>query len=321
MLKVKKGERLPMHEVIPTPSFGLNHALGGGLWTGRYHVFWGNPSAGKTTLALQTLAAAQGMGYEPWIIDSEGSITDAWQEKCGIDLTNREFRRGTILEEVLVDVMPEMRKEGAKRIFLFDSINTLVAEQFYKKDDSQGGMGMYARSQTFMMQKLANELICGTDNIVLLVAQQTVDMSGYQPMMAAKLASATKHWNSNEIKFFASKASKSIVRDKGSNVILDHEVLWTIMKSRQRAVIGAKGSFWYNPEDAVIDKKREVFEIAVRNGIIEPSGPYFRIGDEKYHGKDKAMAALTDGMVETIITELEGTELEFEIDESVALEV
>lgn len=316
MLKIGRGERLPMHEIIETPSFGLNYALGGGLWTGRFHTFWGNPSAGKSTLSLHTLADAQDKGFTPYIIDSEGSITDAWVEKCGIKLDNRIVLRRTIVEDILKEVLPAMREEGGRYAFLFDSINTMVAEQFYKNDDSQGGMAMYARSQTFMLQKLANELIANTNHIVIMVAQQTMDLSGSYPQAAAKIGNATHHWSSNIIKFYASQAAKSTIRDE-SSTILDHEVFWTISKSKQRPVIGAKGGFWYNPSNAEIDMRKEVLDLAVKNGVIERAGPYYRIGDEKYQGRAKALEAMTDGMVEKITAELSGKELEFDVDDSV----
>jgi hypothetical protein len=39
----RKGDTMPVHEVIPTPSVGLNRALNGGLNSGATHLFWGTP--------------------------------------------------------------------------------------------------------------------------------------------------------------------------------------------------------------------------------------------------------------------------------------
>ena len=63
MLLIKGGESLPKAEVIKTPSLYWNHLLGGGLWSGRIHTIWGSPQAGKSTIALQTMAAAQEQGW------------------------------------------------------------------------------------------------------------------------------------------------------------------------------------------------------------------------------------------------------------------
>jgi len=69
----RKGEKMPEYEVIPTPSVGLNRALGGGLYSGMTHLLWGTPSSGKTTMCYHIIAEAQRRGFRPVIIDSEYS--------------------------------------------------------------------------------------------------------------------------------------------------------------------------------------------------------------------------------------------------------
>ena len=78
----RKGQTMPTHDVIATPSIGLNRALGGGLNTGATHLFWGTPSVGKTTMCFRIIAEAQKLGYRPVIIDSESSYNDAYAAKC-----------------------------------------------------------------------------------------------------------------------------------------------------------------------------------------------------------------------------------------------
>jgi len=326
MLIIKGNEKLPIHEVVPTPSFGLNSVLGGGLWTGRFHTFWGNPSAGKSTIALQTLANAQRMGYAPVIIDAEGTITDLWIEKCGVEpgggstgLPERKILRGTSVEAILKIVLPEMRKEGKKHAFMFDSINTMVVDKFHKADDAQGGLGIYARSQTFMMQKLAHEVVQNTDNLVILIAQQTMDLGSTNPGAVPKIGNSVNHWSSNVIKFFASQANLTTDRDEKSKLITAHDVQWTVSKSKQRAVMGTKGRFKYYPAEAKVDRKDEIFDIAKRNGILRQAGPWIYYGDDlKWNGRDKFMDEMTDHMWEKIESDLNGkVELDFEVDESV----
>jgi archaellum biogenesis ATPase FlaH len=45
-------------EFQPTPSPGLNRALGGGLPYGRQVLLWGSKSSAKSSLCLQTIAMA-----------------------------------------------------------------------------------------------------------------------------------------------------------------------------------------------------------------------------------------------------------------------
>ena len=97
----RKGDKMPTHEIVPTPSIGLNKALGGGLNTGATHLFWGTPSVGKTTMCFRIIANAQKMGYRPIIVDSEYSYSDEYARKCGIDTDDIVVVQSTVVEDIL----------------------------------------------------------------------------------------------------------------------------------------------------------------------------------------------------------------------------
>lgn len=314
MLIVKGGEKIPTPEVIPTPSFGLNYILGGGLWSGRYHIVWGNPQAGKSTLCFHAAAEAQALGYTPVIIDAEGSSTDEWMEHCGIDINNRIVIRSTILEDILNVIMPMFREKDSKYFFVFDSINTIVMEQFYRNDDGTGSIGIYARSQGVLIQKVADELISGVNHCVLFIAQQTVAAKGQYFVTQGKYGNAAYHWATNIIRLNATEASADLDRDDDERIV-SRKVTWKIDKSKQRPVQGTKGDYWFSPDSAEIEHNREAFHLAVRHGIIEKKGAWFQWGDEKYHGADKLLEAMTEEDMQSIFDKLQSIELEFEIEE------
>ena len=314
MLVVKGGEKIPMPEIIPTPSFGLNYILGGGLWSGRYHIVWGNPQAGKSTLCFHAAAEAQRIGYTPVIIDAEGSSTDEWMEHCGIDIDNRIVIRSTILEDILGVIMPMFREKDSKYFFIFDSINTIVMEQFYKNDDGTGSIGIYARSQGVLIQKVADELISGVNHCVLFIAQQTVAAKGQYFVTQGKYGNAAYHWATNIIRLNASEASADLDRDDDERII-SRKVTWRIDKSKQKPVQGTKGDYWFSPDSAEIEHKREAFHLAVRHNIIEKKGAWFQWGDEKYHGADKLLDAMTDEDMEKIFESLKNIDLHFDVEE------
>lgn len=279
------------HEVIPTKSFGLNYALGGGLWTGRIHTLWGNYSAGKSVMAMHLAAEAQRMGYHPVIVDAEKSYTDEWATKIGIDIDNRTLLQGTIMEDIMGEVMPMMRKKEEKYFFLIDSINSVVFEQFYKNDDSAGGIGIYARSQGALMQKIANDI--SVDHIFVCIAQQTYKTKGQYFVNQANMAQKTEHWSTNIIHLSANDSQIDTEKNE-DDVILNKKVSWTIDKSKQRSVKGMKGTYWFSPANAEIDMAQEAAHIAVRNGIIAKGGAWFTWKDEKYQGLPNLVAALTE---------------------------
>jgi recombination protein RecA len=310
MLKLSGGEPIPVSEVIETPSFGLNHVLGGGLWTGRFSLMWGNPSSGKTTFLLHVMAEAQRRGYTPVIIDAEGSYTDPWAEKCGIDIDTRLYFRSNIWEHIKKEIVPIMKKDE-KFIFLFDSVNAISSEDWY---NDKGGMASDARTRRKIFQELA-EYLHPANNAVLMVSQQTLDFSGTYPVMTAKIGNAEQHWCTNIIRLFGSGAKDKL--ERGANeLIVNKEVSWTIQKSKQAPVEGTKGSYWFSPQTASIDKKREIIHIAVANGVgIRKSGAWYYVGDEKYQGMDNLVEAIDDDQIVLIQKELENTEITFEVED------
>jgi len=311
MLKLKGGEPLPTSEVIETPSFGLNHILGGGLWTGRFTLMWGNPSSGKTTFLLHVLAEAQKSGYTPVIIDAEGSYTDAWAEKCGIDISTRLYYKSNVWEHIKKEIVPLM-KTDEKYIFLFDSLNAISSEDWY---NDKGGMASDARTRRKIFQELA-EYLHPTNNAVLMVSQQTLDFSGTYPIMTAKIGNAEQHWCTNIVRLFGSTAKDKL--ERGTNdLIVNKEVKWTIQKSKQAPVEGTTGTYWFSPQNASIDKKKEIIHIAVANNVgIVKGGAWYNIGDQKYHGMDALVDAIDDDKLAYITKELQSTEINFEVEDN-----
>lgn len=305
MLIVKGGERLPEPDVIPTPSFGLNYALGGGIWSGRINVIWGNKSAGKSTLTLHMAAIAQEMGYTPVIVDAEKSYSDAWAEKCGVDTENRIVLQANILEDILKYILPLMREKEHKYFFIIDSVNTIVMEQFYKADDSNGAIGIYARSQGVMMQKVANELT--VNHCFVLIAQQTITAKGQYFVNAGKFGNAVDHWATNIIRIMAGDASDDNEKDVDDK-ILNRKVTWRADKSKQMSIQGMKGDYWFSPQNAFIDQKKEAVHLAVRNGIVEKNGAWFVYNGEKHHGMPKLLEALGDEDIDSIMDQLNSVE-------------
>jgi len=314
MLVVKGGEKIPVPEVIPTPSFGLNYILGGGLWSGRYHIVWGNPQAGKSTMCFHAAAEAQKLGYTPVIIDAEGSSTDEWMEHCGINLDNRIVIRSTILEDILNVIMPMFREKDSKYFFIFDSINTIVMEQFYKNDDGVGGIGIYARSQGVLIQKVADQLISGVNHCVVFIAQQTIAAKGQYFVTQGKYGNAAFHWATNIIRLNAGEASADLDRDDDERIV-GRKVTWRIDKSKQKSVQGTKGDYWFSPHSAEIDHNKEAFHLAVRHGLIVKKGAWFEYGGERYHGSDKLIKALSQEDMDQIFSDLKSIELIFETED------
>jgi recombination protein RecA len=313
MLIVKGGERLPEPAIIKTPSYGLNRILSGGLWSGRYHILWGNPQAGKSTFCLHTLAQAQREGFVPVIVDAEGTMTDQWMEHCGIDSSSRIVIRSTVAEDILGVIMPMLREKESHYIFLIDSVNSIVMESFYKNDDSMGAVGIHARSQGAFIQKVSNELISNTNHIIIFIAQQTIGAKGQHFVTQGKFGNAAEHWATNIIRINASDSRDDTDRDVDERIV-NRKVTWRIDKSKQSPVKGTKGDYWFNPDTASIDNDREIFHIAVKNNVIHRAGAWYTFKESKHHGESKFLGAMSS-VKDEIIAELDACTLSYDWEE------
>ena len=149
-------------------------------------------------------------------------------------------------------------EKDEKYVFLIDSINGIASEAFYKDADGSGGIASQSRSRRLMYQKMAQYL--NVNNAVIMVAQQTMDLSGNHPRLMAKVGNAELHWTTNIINLFASAAKDSLERAGDSDLIVNRQVRWTIEKSKQAPIEGTRGSYWFSPQNAEIDTKMELLD-------------------------------------------------------------
>ena len=278
----RKGDLMPVHQVVPTPSIGLNRALGGGLNTGATHLFWGTPSVGKTTMCFRILAEAQRMGYRPVIIDSESSYSDEYAIKCGIDVEDIVVVQSTIVEEIMKNIYEYLTHPTEKHVFLFDSLSNIIKEEFYDKPEGGKAMGLQSRSQGYLLQKLVNYLH-KERNMMLFVAHQTVDLSGMFAVTKAKMGNTLHHNMHNIVKLFLSMSKAEMERDS-TNLIVSQRAAWTIEKTKQLPSIGTSGHYYVLPQEGAIDADRELIDIAVGMEIIQRKGAWYTYDESKWNG-------------------------------------
>jgi len=278
----RKGHTMPIHDVIPTPSVGLNRALGGGLNTGATHLFWGTPSVGKTTMCFRIIAEAQKLGYRPVIIDSESSYNDAYAAKCGINIDDVVIIQSTIVEDIMKNLIGYLTDDKEKHIFLFDSLSNIIKEEFYDKPEGGKAMGLQSRSQGYLLQKLVNYLH-KERNIMLFVAHQTVDLSGMFAVTKAKMGNTVHHNMHNIVKLFLSMSKSEMEREE-NNMITSQRATWTVEKTKQIPTIGATGYYYVLPQEGRIDQEREIIDIAIEMDIIQRKGAWYNYEESKWNG-------------------------------------
>ena len=248
------------------------------------------------------MAEAQSRGFRPVIVDSEYSFNEEYAAKCGIDIEDIVVIQSTVVEDILKNIHPYLTHEEEKHIFLFDSLSNIIKEEFYDKPEGGKAMGLQSRSQGFLLQKLVNYLH-KERNMMIFVAHQTIDLSGMYAVTKAKMGNTVHHNMHNIVKLFLSMSSKEMERDD-THMITSQKVTWTIEKTKQIPSIGTHGQYYVRPQEGMIDKYREMLDIAIEMNIIERRGAWFFYEEDKWNGMGKI--ELTDKQIADINAKILG---------------
>lgn len=143
---------------ISTGSLGLDIALGiGGLPKGRIVEIYGPESSGKTTLAIQAIAACQKAGGIAAFIDAEHAFDKIYAEKLGVDINNLLISQPDDGEQAL-DIAEHLIRSGAIDICVIDSVAALVPRSELEGEMGESKMGLQARLMSQALRKLTGTI-------------------------------------------------------------------------------------------------------------------------------------------------------------------
>lgn len=153
----------PSLERIRSGIPGLDRLLGGGIPCGRAIEMFGDPSVGKTTMALFILRKLLQEGYDVAYNDLELTIDHERLEEMGVGGENFHYLRPYTGKEA-IEVFQETINCGAKAI-VFDSVPYLATDAFYEADPGDQVMAPQAtflsRNQPTIVQTLEHNNAIG----------------------------------------------------------------------------------------------------------------------------------------------------------------
>ena len=140
IMKLADQPQWDEHQVIPSGSIALDHALGiGGYPKGRIIEIYGPESSGKTTLAIHAIAQAQKQGGIAAMIDAEHAFDRSYAKALGVDLESLLISQPDNGEQAL-EIADNLIRSGAIDIIVIDSVAALTP-----KAEIEGEMGDNSR--------------------------------------------------------------------------------------------------------------------------------------------------------------------------------
>ena len=267
--------------IIPTISTGslsVDIALGrGGMARGRVYEIYGNPSGGKTTLALHTLIEAQKRGLITAIIDAEHALDPSLVKKMGANLDDILVVQGYSGEDNL-DAAETLLKTSSVDLVVIDSVSALIPKAEAEGDMDDTFIGLHARLMSKALRKItpiANE----TNTLVIFINQIRYKVGGMGNPETPTGGEALPFFATGRISIKGAEYKSNRIIDPVSGEAIGHHSKIEVVKNKlappyrkaQVPLIYGKG----------FDLHWEALTLGISLGIIDRNGSWYSYGDRK----------------------------------------
>ena len=285
---MRPGDRPEMNvEAIPTGSLALDAALGiGGVPKGRIIEIYGPESSGKTTLALHIVAQAQKRGGEVAFVDAEHALDPDYAARIGVDIDSMLVSQPDTGEQAL-EITDALVRSGAVDVVVVDSVAALTPRAEIEGEMGDTFVGLQARLMSQALRKLAGN-ISKTNCVVIFINQLRMKIG----VMYGNPETTT---GGNALKFYASvridiRRTEAI---KNGTEIVGNRTRAKIVKNKVAPPF--KEAIFDIMYGEGISKWGELVDLAVQLDLINKSGSWFSIGDERIgQGRDNAKLYLQE---------------------------
>ena len=274
-------------DAIPTGSLALDAALGiGGVPRGRIIEIYGPESSGKTTLALHIVAQAQKRGGEVAFVDAEHALDPDYAARIGVDIDSMLVSQPDTGEQAL-EITDALVRSGALDVVVVDSVAALTPRAEIEGEMGDTFVGLQARLMSQALRKLAGN-IAKTNCVVIFINQLRMKIG----VMYGNPETTT---GGNALKFYASVRIdiRRIEAIKNGTEIVGNRTRAKIVKNKVAPPF--KEAVFDIMYGEGISKWGELLDMAVQLDLIQKSGSWFSIGDERIgQGRDNAKQYLID---------------------------
>lgn len=279
------------YQVISTGSLLLNEALGiGGLPRGRIVEIFGWESSGKTTIALNAIADAQGQGLKCLLVDAENAFDPEYAANLGVKVDDLQYCQPSYGEQGL-EVADRLMSSGQADVVVIDSVAALVPKSELEGEHGDSKMGLHARLMSAACRKMVGTI--SKHNCLCIFINQ------FRHKIGVVYGSPEVTTGGMALQFYASVRLEVRRSTTEKNSIMNGDTRegnqTTVKVIKNKCAPPFRQAVFNIMYGKGIDNLEEVIELAVDKGIIEKSGSWFSYSGSKLgQGKEAVKILLTD---------------------------
>lgn len=287
-----KSESVPS---ISSGSIVLDSTIGEGIPKGRITELFGPKAAGKTSLATNMMISVQKKGGKVAYVDVEHAFSVKFAENMGLKLDDTFYYVKLEKGEQFLDVVDSLARTGEIDLIVVDSIAALSAGSEADSSIEANHVGLNPRMVNQAVRVITPQ-ISKTGTALLVINQIRMKVGVMFGNPETTPGGYGIHYGSS-LRMRISRISEKKKEGGGEE---DEETVQKGHKSRISIVHSKVGYPGGKCEvsfgaDGKIDKSQEILTVAVKYGIVEKNGAFFKYdGNNIGQGAEKASKYLQD---------------------------
>lgn len=276
-----KSEEIPLTggDFVSSGSPYIDWSMGGkGFPLGRIVELYGNPSSGKTLVALRAIAEMQKNKKKCVFIDAENTFSVDFAQRMGVNTKELVVTQMSTGEDVF-DLICDLMSTDVSCIVV-DSVAALVPQFEQNEDMEKMTIGLHARLMSKGLRKVV-PLAAKNNTLVIFINQIREKIGAYGNPETTTGGRALAFYSSVRMEV---RRGDFLTEGKTN---IGQEMKFKVTKSKQCPPFrtGVINFFYPDGDNVVFDYANELVSMLLIHSKIQQRGPMYYVLEESFKGR------------------------------------